>query len=140
MKQLLKAPLQAKHKSPYILLIDKKDQQPYTITVDTMKNGPYYKTPNTESCSAQCQLLSLMVQCAKCSWQHTVWSGWCTQIGRLICELVDSWTHGLVDSWIVELWILWFVDSWVCGFVDLWIHGSVDSWTCGLWICGSVIL
>ena len=81
-----KAPLQAKHKSPYRLLIDESDQQPSTLTIDTMKSGPHYKTPNTGSYSAQCQfVIPFLVQCAKCSGQHTVWSGWCTQLGRSIC-------------------------------------------------------
>ena len=75
----------------------------------------------------------VLVQCAKCGWQHTVWSGRHTQIGWLTRGFVDSWINGLVDSWIRGLWVCEFVDrrfvdSWSRDFVDSWIGKSVDLW------------
>ena len=66
-----------------------------------MKSGPYHKAPNTGSCSVQCQfLVSLLVQCAKCSRQHTVWNGGYTQVGRLTRGFVNPWNRKFVDLWI----------------------------------------
>ena len=123
----VKAPLQAKHESPYRLLTNESEQK-----LCTFNDQHYAKVNHTTkhiTLAKQCTVpvfpeLSL-VQCAKCGRQHTVWSGRHTQIGRLTRGFVDSWISGLVDSWIRGLWVCEFVDR---RFVDSW---SRDSWIRG---------
>ena len=69
-----------------------------------MKSGPYYKAPNTGKAvhSASFLDLSFLVQCAKCSWQHTVWSGRHTQVGRLTRGFEYLRTRKFMDLWIRE--------------------------------------
>ena len=66
-----------------------------------------------------------MVQCEKCSRQHTVWSKGYTQVGRLIRGFADLWIRGFVDCGFVDLWIRGFVDLYIHGFVGPWIRGFV---------------
>ena len=99
-KQLLKAPLQAKHESPYRLLtkLYTFNDQHYAKVNHTTKHLTLSK-----QCTVPVFVSSLLVQCAKCGRQHTVWSGRHTQVGRL--------TRGFVDLWIGK-----FVDLWIRGF------------------------
>ena len=41
-----------------------------------------------------------LVQCAKCGWNHTVWSGGNTQIGRLTRGIIELLIGKSVDLWI----------------------------------------
>ena len=102
MKQLLKAPLQAKHEPPYRLLTNESEQKQYTF--NDRHNAKVGHTTKHLTLAKQCTVpvffVLFLVQCAKCSRQHTVWSGRHTQVGRLTCGFVDLWTGKFMDLWI----------------------------------------
>ena len=121
MKQLLKAPLQAKHESPYRLLTNESEQKVYTF------NDQHYAKVNHTTkhltLAKQCTVPVFSVSGTVCKMRSAAYSvEWEAHPNRTI----DSWIRGFVDSRTRG-----FVDSQTRGFLDSWLGKSVDLWIRG---------